>query len=260
MTWVPLFTLSIVSHGDADKIARLLESIRTHEPNTQTRFQVLVTDNLKNDLPDIDSIPWASLRVFRNEHQLGFADNHNRAFEHAQGEYYVILNPDLIFQRPILDDLLKSMLTHKADLIAPLIVDETGSLQDSFRPLPTPFELIQRRLPGYTFKPYLPDPDGIIRPDWIAGMFWLMSSDTYRELGGMDAKFFLYLEDVDFCSRARLRGKKIMVDSNIQVRHDAQRTSRRKLYYLYLHSRSALRFFFSPVYRQIRRFSRKLET
>ncbi|MBE7434434.1 MAG: glycosyltransferase [Anaerolineales bacterium] len=260
MNHAPIFTLSIVSHGDSGKTFRLLESIRTNEPDTQTRFQVLVTDNLKNDLPDFDPIPWVSLTVLRNERRLGFAENHNHAFEQAQGEYFVILNPDLVFQKPIFADLLKSMLTHKADLIAPQIVDETGVIQDSYRPLPTPFELIQRRLPGYTFKPYLPDLDGIIRPDWIAGMFWLVRSDTYRQLGGMDEKFFLYLEDVDFCSRARLRGKKIMVEPNIQVRHDAQRTSRRKLYYLYLHSRSALRFFFSPVYRQIRRFSRKLET
>jgi len=44
-----------------------------------------------------------------------------------------------------------------------------------------------------------------------------------------------------------------MVDPNIRVRHDAQHSSRRKLYYLYLHMRSALRFFLSPVYRQVRR-------
>jgi GT2 family glycosyltransferase len=234
----------------------LLESIRAHEPETQTRFQVLLTDNLKNDLPDFDPAPWASLKILRNERQLGFAENHNRAFGHTQGEYFVILNPDLVFQRPVFDDLLKSMLTHKADLIAPQIVDETGAAQDSYRPLPTPFELIQRRLPGYTFNPYMPDTQGLIKPDWIAGMFWLLRSETYRQMGGMDSKVFLYLEDVDFCSRARLQGMKIMVDSNLRVRHDAQRTSRRKLYYLYLHSRSALRFFFSPVYRQVRRLSR----
>lgn len=260
MNHASLFTLSIVSHGDAGRIARLLDSIRTHEPETQTRFQVLLTDNLKNDLPDFDPVPWASLRLLRNEHRLGFSENHNRAFEQAQGEYFVILNPDLVFQKPIFDDLLKSMLTYNADLIAPQIVDETGAVQDSYRPLPTPIELIRRRLPGYNFKPYQPDANGIIRPDWIAGMFWMLRSETYRQLGGLDDKFFLYLEDVDFCSRARLRGMRIMVDSKIQVRHDAQRTSRRKLYFLYLHSRSALQFFFSPVYRKIRRLSRSLES
>jgi hypothetical protein len=253
MTPNPLFTLSIVSHGDSDKIPRLLESIQRYEPDTQARFQLIITDNLNRDLPDFDPAPWSSLLILRNEKQQGFAENHNRTFEHARGEYFVILNPDLIFDRPILDNLLKSLLTRQVDLIAPQIVDETGAVQDSYRPLPTPFELIWRRLPGYTFDPYPPDPDGIIRPDWIAGMFWLMRSETYRQLGGMDEKFFLYLEDVDFCSRARLQGMKIIVDSNVQVRHDAQRSSRRSLYFLYLHAKSALRFFLSPVYRRVRR-------
>lgn len=249
----PLFTLSIVSHGDADKISRLLDSIQEHEPEARTRFQLILTDNLKNELPEYNPAVWASFHTLRNEKQLGFAENHNKAFKHAVGDCFVILNPDLVFEKPILERLLASLDNHKADLIAPQIVDETGAVQDSYRPLPTPFELIQRRLPGYTFKPYRPDKYGVIHPDWIAGMFWLMRSETYRQLGGMDEKFFLYLEDVDFCSRARLNGMKIMVDTSIQVRHDAQRSSRRKLYYLYLHMKSAIRFFLSPVYRQVRR-------
>ena len=253
MTQLPLFTLSIVSHGDADKITRLLDSIRQYEADTRDRFQLILTDNLKDELPDYDPSDWASFRILRNEYHLGFAENHNNAFKLAQGEYFVILNPDLVFEKPLLERLLKSLNDHQADLIAPQIVDEAGVVQDSYRPLPTPFELIRRRLPGYSFKPYLPDSNGMIYPDWIAGMFWMLHSETYRQLGGMDEKFFLYLEDVDFCSRARLRGMKIMVDSKIRVRHDAQRSSRRKLYYLYLHMRSALRFFLSPVYRQVRR-------
>ena len=248
-----LISLSIVSHGNANEIKHLLESILMYEPNTATRFQVILTDNLKNELPDIDPSPWKSLQIVRNEHPLGFAENHNRAFENAHGEYFAILNPDLVFERPLFDALIASLQTHQADLVAPQIVDETGTAQDSFRPLPTPFELIRRRLPGYTFKPYQPDHNGMIHPDWIAGMFWLVRSDSYRQLGGMDKRFKLYLEDVDFCTRARLRGMKIMGDTNVQVRHDAQRSSRRKLYYLYLHFQSAFRFFMSPVYRQIRR-------
>ena len=251
MTSAPLFTLSIVSHGDADKITRLLDGIRQAEADIRNRCQLILTDNLKNELPEYDPADWASFRILRNERQLGFAENHNNAFKHAEGQYFVILNPDLVFERPILERLRISLHDRQADLIAPQIVDETGAVQDSYRPLPTPFELIRRRMPGYIFKPYQPDSEGMIRPDWIAGMFWMLRSETYRQLGGMDEKFFLYLEDVDFCSRARLRGMKVMVDSNIQVRHDAQRSSRRKLYYLYLHTRSALRFFLSPVYRQV---------
>ncbi len=249
MTGEQLITLSVVSHGNAEQIGHLLASLQKQEQATR-RFQLIITDNLKNDLPDFDPSPWASLHVLRNEQQLGFAQNHNNAFKISNGKYFAILNPDLIFERPVFEQLITNLHEHQADVIAPKIVDENGTAQDSFRAMPSPFEIIRRRLPGYKFKPYQPDDAGLIHPDWMAGMFWLMKTDIYRQLGGMDERYRLYFEDVDFCTRARLKGMKLLVDSRIQVRHDAQRSSRRKLYYLFLHTQSALRFFTSPIYRQ----------
>lgn len=251
MNTQPLITISIVSHGDTEKIDHLLASIKRHEPKT-SQFQIILTDNLKTELPGYDSSPWASLQILRNDRQLGFAENHNNAFKLAMGKYFAILNPDLIFEQAIFDGLISRLQGYRAGLIAPQITDENGTLQDSFRSLPTPFELIRRRLPGYQFEPLKPDSDGMIHPDWVAGMFWLMPSDIYRQLGGMDEGYRLYLEDVDFCTRARQSGIRIFVDTQARVRHDAQRSSRRSLYYLYLHARSAARFFTSPVYRQAR--------
>lgn len=248
----PFITLSIVSHGNSDKISRLLTSIQQYETDTK-RFQLIITDNLKDDLPDLDPRPWHSLNILRNDKQMGFAKNHNRAFELAQGGYFAILNPDLVFVQPVFERLISRLHVHWADLIAPKIVDENGTVQDSLRSLPTPWEIIRRRLPGYTFETVQPDEQGMIQPDWVAGMFWLMESDVYRQLGGMDEKFRLYFEDVDFCTRVRLRGMRLLVDAQVQVRHDAQRSSRRDPYFLFLHIQSAVLFFTSPVYRQIRK-------
>jgi GT2 family glycosyltransferase len=251
MTNEPLITFSIVSHGDAPKITHLLASLQKYEPDTE-HFQVILTDNLGSDLPEFDSAFWESLQILRNQKPHGFAYNHNRAFEKARGTYFAILNPDLVFGKAVFDRLIATLETQNAHLIAPQIVDADGARQDSFRPLPSPAELIRRRLPGYHFESPKPDQNGFIHPDWIAAMFWLMPSNSYRTLNGMDEKFALYFEDVDFCTRARLRGMKVLVDSHVQVRHDAKRVSRRSLYYLVLHIKSAIQFFTSPVYRQAR--------
>jgi GT2 family glycosyltransferase len=251
MTTQPLITLSIVSHGNAERVGHLLASLQRHEQDT-SRFQVILTDNLKDDLPDFDPAPWASLTMLRNDRRLGFAQNHNRALAMAEGRYYAILNPDLIFEQPVFERLIARIHTHRADLVAPQIVDENGMVQDSYRSLPTPLDIIRRRLPGYKFEALQADHEGLVRPDWTAGMFWLMEAGVFRELGGMDERYRLYFEDVDFCARARLRGMNILVDTQVRVRHDAQRSSRRNPYYLILHIQSALRFFASPVYRRIR--------
>jgi len=244
----PIISLSIVSHGDSEEVLHLLTSLQKHEREMK-RFQIILTDNLGDDLPNFASTPWASVDMIRNDKPRGFAENHNHAFKYATGKYFAILNPDLIFEQPVFSDLINKLEIHKADLIAPKIVDKKGILQDSFRGLPTPFKLVRRRLVGEKKESFQSNPDGLIQPDWIAGMFWLMRSNTYHQLGGMDEKFFLYFEDVDFCTRARLQGMKIFVDTNVQIQHDAQHSSRKKLYYLFLHLWSAIQFFTSSVYR-----------
>lgn len=251
----PLITISIVSHGDAKRVDNLLAGLQKFENNI-SQIQVILTDNLGNDLPEFDPLPWASMRILRNARQQGFARNHNRAFEFSQGIYFAILNPDLIFDSPVFERLIARLHDHRTDLIAPQIVDENGVTQDSFRSLPTPFEIVRRRLPGYKFKPIEPNHEGMIHPDWVAGMFWLMRADAYRQLSGLDEKFRLYFEDVDFCARARLQGMRLGVDAQVRVRHDAQRSSRRNPYHLFLHIQSAARFFMSPVYRQFKRLLR----
>lgn len=244
-----LISLSVVSHGDSEKVSHLLTSLQKNGSDTK-RFQIILTDNLRNDLPDFDSTAWASLHVLRNNHPLGFAKNHNLAFKLAQGKYFAILNPDLVFEEPIFEPLINKLNTYHVDLIAPKIVDENGVTQDSFRSLPSPYKIIKRRLLRHHVEEFHADHNGMIKPDWIAGMFWLMSSNIFRQLGGMDEKYRLYFEDVDFCTRARLNGMKILVDSKIQIRHNAQRSSRKSLYYFFLHTMSAMRFFTSAVYRQ----------
>ena len=240
-------TLSIVSHGDASKIKRLLESIRMHEQADQ--FHVIVTDNLGQDFTEPDIASWASFTIVRNRRSQGFAQNHNRAFGMAVSDYFCLLNPDVVFEQEVFSSLIELSESGEADIVAPLIVDSCGVVQDSFRDLPGPLEIIRRRLPQYQHRPAPADPRGIVRPDWIAGMFMLIRSETYRELGGLNEKYRLYFEDVEFCTRARLAGMRLGVYTDVRVRHDAHRASRKKLIYLLWHLQSAIKFFTSPTYR-----------
>jgi N-acetylglucosaminyl-diphospho-decaprenol L-rhamnosyltransferase len=242
----PLVTISIVSHDDSKKVECLLESLRAYEQASSK--QIIITDDLGNELPELDLSPWSSLHILRNEHSYGFSHNHNRAFQLAKGSYFCILNPDVVFKEAVFTQLFRRLKALQADIIAPLIVDSRGVIQDSFRDLPTPCEVLLRRLPGYKFDYSIAKSTELIRPDWISGIFLLMRSDTYRKLGGLNEKYRLYFEDVEFCTRAQLAGLKLAVDTNVRVQHDAHHASRKKLIYLLWHIQSAVRFFTSPVY------------
>lgn len=244
----PLVTLSIVSHGDAKKIIQLLDSLDKHERVDQ--FQIVITDNLGEHLLEAECQNWRSVTIVHNKKPLGFALNHNNAFQLALGTYFCVLNPDILFEQEAFSPLIKLLDMGQADIVSPLLVDAHAVPQDSFRDFPTPFEIIRRRLPGYHFIPPSMDIKGLVRPDWIAGTFMLMKSDTYREIKGFDERYRLYFEDVEFCARAQLAGLKLIVDTNVRVQHNAHHASRKKLIYLLWHLQSAVRFFTSPTYKK----------
>ncbi|MEW6186778.1 MAG: hypothetical protein AB1585_13670, partial [Thermodesulfobacteriota bacterium] len=90
--------------------------------------------------------------------------------------------------------------------------------------------------------------EAVFSPDWVAGIFLLLSSRVFALLNGFDERYFLYFEDVDLCCRIRQAGYRILLDPTVSVVHNARRDSHRKINYLGWHTLSAIRFFSSPVY------------
>jgi GT2 family glycosyltransferase len=43
-----------------------------------------------------------------------------------------------------------------------------------------------------------------------------MPNSVYNDLGGMDEKYFLHVEDVDFCMRVERAGGTILYDPNVK--------------------------------------------
>ena len=246
----PLISISIVSHGDRQPLVTLLESITAHE--AIGRIQLVVTDNLGNDLPDLAPSGWHSILFLRPKQPRGFAVNHNAAFEAAAGQFFCILNPDVEFTQSVFEQLLGHLEDSRGHIAAPALVDSRGSLQDSFRALPTPWEMACRRMGVAAPMPPL-DSGSLLFPDWIAGMFMLMRGATFSRLGGFDARYRLYFEDVDLCTRLRLAGMRVVVDPSLRLLHDPRRRSRVPGRHLIWHTQSAIRFFWSDTYRRARR-------
>jgi hypothetical protein len=215
--------------------------------------EIIITENAGNGFQLPKGVADFGVTPVQNQNPRGFAENHNHAFSQARGDYFCLLNPDTSFVEQIFPVLLQHIEAGRGDVVAPMVVDESDQPQDSFRDLPNPVELIQRHILRQTTLDRSVLTGELVSPDWIAAIFLLMRADTYRELGGLDERYYLYFEDVDFCCRARLAGLKLLADTTLKIRHDAQRTSRRDPRYLAWHLQSAWRFFTSPVYWQARR-------
>jgi GT2 family glycosyltransferase len=183
-----LLSISVVSHGQKDLVHRLVKSI--HENEDYKNIELIITENTQDEPISISEIPFPNTRLFINTQPMGFATNHNRALREAQGEYFCLLNPDVIFKEAIFNRLIRDLDLNRGQIVAPLVLDSEMNLQDSFRKIPTVFDLLGRRIQEH---PISITADGeFIYPHWIAGIFLLMERGTYTLLEGLDENFYLY--------------------------------------------------------------------
>jgi GT2 family glycosyltransferase len=252
------FSISIVSHGHRDLVLALLGDIARLG---RSDLDVILTWNSKTENTEIEQAAYPyRIKTIINGQPKGFASNHNAAFLHCNGEYFVILNPDIRLPEDPFDTLLEILHTDQDAICAPLILNATHEQEDSARYFPSPWILIKKAiakiLGNKPISKPIPRHGDLLVPDWIAGMFIVVPRHIYAALEGMSEDYFLYYEDVDFCARARLQGVKVLVSTKAVAIHEARRESHKSLKFFGWHLRSAIRFFASRAYRQTRLLNR----
>jgi hypothetical protein len=239
MSQKPLVSISVVSHMQGALLPNLLADIAAQ---CDTAVEVIVTLNMPEDLQfDPGAYPFP-IRIVENDIRKGFGANHNAAFHLAYGEHFCVLNPDVRFASNPLPALIEALADHSVGVVAPLIVNPSGEIEDSARRFPTPFSILLKFVSGNRGAEY-PVGSTLMFPDWIAGMFMLFRAEVYRQCEGFDEGYFLYYEDVDLCWRLSRSGMQRVLAPAVRVMHDARRTSHRNLRYMVWHLRSMLRFF-----------------
>lgn len=243
-------TLSIVSHGHRAHVATLLQQLARLDRGD---FEVILTLNLPEPVA-LDALPYP-VRLIQNPTPKGFGANHNAAFDKSNGDYFVILNPDIELPQDPFGPLLKLAERDSLNICAPVILDAEGQVEDSARNFPTPYGLFKRLLCRLLGRSIVPDTlrqdADTLQPDWVAGMFVMVARQTYLRLGGFNDAYFLYFEDVEFGARARLAGCHILVCKQARVIHQAQRDSHRQVRFMWWHLQSAAKFFLSFVYLRV---------
>lgn len=247
--------ISIVSHGQWHLIRDLLQDLDVLD--SRTRFQVTLILNVpESEMFTLDGYSFP-VRLIENTQSLGFAENHNQAFQNPvnaqERKYFFVINPDVRINQDVFPDLVQQLESNaEIGVLTPVVVNDKGVREDSIRILPTPWIILKK-----VFQIQIPASaeitDSIAKPDWIAGMFMGFRSDVFKDIQGFDDKFFLYYEDVDICSRLWLRGLQVRVNPNISIVHNAQRDSHGDIKYLKWHLNSMLHFFLSKVYRKVKR-------
>lgn len=230
---VPSITASIVSHGHGAMVPALVGDLLSC-PDVG---QVVVTENIAEQ-QDYPGDPRVHVR--RNTTPHGYGSNQNQALHTALTPFLCVLNPDIRLAGDPFPALLAELQDTKVAACAPAIMTPEGRREDSARKFPTLISLMAKAL-GLTDGTYACEHDAR-NPDWLAGMFLLLRSSAFREVGGFDERYFLYYEDVDLCRRLRRRGYVLRQVPYVHAVHAARRASRRDRRHARWHLASMARY------------------
>jgi GT2 family glycosyltransferase len=240
-----MLSISIVSHNQIELVRYLLDDLEKHCRSLS--FEVLLTINTRiENLESLEQYPYPIV-VIKNNHVLGFGQNHNQAFLLAKGDFFCVLNPDIRFYSDPFSNLINILVDESIGVAAPLVLDGCGRIEASARKYPNPFSIIAKLI-KLNFQMQYPLTQTEIYPDWVAGMFMIFRSEVFRKINGFDERYFLYYEDVDICARLALAGKIVILSTISQITHFAQRRSHRSWQYFRWHIKSMLSFFLSKAY------------
>lgn len=231
-------TLSIVSHGQGHLVRQLLADLRMLR---DVDFDIVLTLNIPEDEAYVEAATDLPVRVIRNAVRKGFGANHNAASAVSDKDVFVIVNPDVRLPDAALAPLISRFDDPSVGACAPLVLSAQGTVEDSARRFPTVRRLIERTLLGRRQADYDVS-RGSVSVDWVAGMFVAFRREAFRDVGGFDERYFMYMEDADICRRLGRAGWRVLLDPTCSIIHDAQRASRRSAQHLSWHARSAARF------------------
>jgi len=197
----------VVSHGHADELAHSLPALAPQVAET------LVIANLASSVRDVPD----GVRVLENPRPLTFAANVNLGIASTSGEYVLVSNPDAIPEPDAVAALVEFADAHaRCGIAGPQMRWPDGTWQPSRRRFPTVRGTIVRRTPLRRLRsPYEiqrehyeldAKPTEPVEADWMLGAFLLMRRTMLDEIGGWDAGFRHYCEDIDLCYRAGQAG------------------------------------------------------
>jgi len=224
-----------------NKALRVLEGVRDlYSQKIDFDLSVVVGDNSCNEnertlLESLGQYPGIKLMFF--EKNLGYIKAHNVMSENFDADYYVTYNPDILIKDSnVLSELINYMENNKdVGVIAPKQINDDGKIAMTVRGWPNLILQFARR----TFLRNLPVLKQLVARDemqyldyskvqevpWLQASFNCVRGSLWKEVGGHDERYFLFMSDPEICWQSWKQGLKVIYYPKVTVYADGIRVS-----------------------------------
>jgi len=243
----PEVSIIILEYFSHEEVGRCISSL--HKNLETIKHEIIVSSNSCYDqnrqkliIEEYSDAIW----IF-NTKNGGFAFGMNRGLEKASGRYLLIINSDITFLEGF-SKMLSFMDSHpEAGAIGPQMIDADGIIQDNCRPYVSLSRFIKRQIRRIisheiAIRDKKFDYSKIQTVDWLAGAFIMVPRTVYELTGGLNDNYFMYAEDMDWCTRIRKSGYEIIYYPKMRIIYKGSRYARKLNKYTLIFINSHLKY------------------
>lgn len=197
----------------------LLDCLQTIYAGDSTGLEVVIVDNdSKDDSAQRVQSAYPEVIWIQMNYNSGFARANNEGIRQAKGEVVLLLNSDTLNEGNAIANCYQRF--SKSDYVCAgvqlLNRDRSPQISGNFfmkgglnhlMALPYTGRLIRwAGLQLKVKKTNVPEAAGLVEVDWINGAFLMVKRSVIEKAGLLDEDFFLYSEEIEWCSRLRKLG------------------------------------------------------
>lgn len=226
----------IVTFNSEGQIRECLESVLNQRKDVSQ--QIIVVDNQSQDgTIDLIRNEFPEVELILPGENLGFARGVNLGTSHADADFVLLLNPDTVILDHAVDVIVEFARARPAHgLYGGRTLKPDGSLEpSSCWGVPTLWSmaLFAFGITTLASKNRWLDPeslgswerDSVREVGVITGCYLLTPLPVWLELGGLDERYFMYGEDVDFAMRAKAAGYRPVICPDAKLVHEVGKSS-----------------------------------
>lgn len=222
-------SIAINSYKNTELLRLCIESIKRNVKNVS--FEIIVVDGeteestammMREDFPDV--------KFFSFAENVGFRQLVQRGLEMSRGKYALLLNSDIIVTPDVVEKLY-AFLKDNPDvgMVGPKLLGFNEKFQESCFRFYKPVTILYRRtflgklsfarkhIDWFLMREY--DHEKPKEVDWLMGSAMMVPLEAVRKVGYMDPRFFMYMEDVDWCRRFWENGYKVVYYPYVHMYH-----------------------------------------
>ena len=215
-------SIILVNYKSTQLTLDCIESI--YLQTVQHSIEIILVDNdSKDDCQQQILAKYPLVTFLPINYNAGFARANNAGIEISKGEFVLLLNTDTIILDGAIDKSISLLKQHPNAVgcgVQLLNVDGTTQISgahiitgglNTLLVLPYLGRLVRNL--GYRLKATVPSVQIIedtVEVDWVIGAYILVKKDVLKKSGLLDNDFFMYAEEMEWCSRLRKYGKLLL--------------------------------------------------